>query len=80
MIVPLCGTYGFDGWMWGSRDWGLAGGSVVAVLSVGDLSSCGAGTACSFGGLLVVGPSINPCRWVCSLCFHPLGVLGVFLG
>ena len=53
---------------------------MAAVLSVGDLSSCGAGAACSFGGLLVIGPSISPCGWVCSLCFHPWGVVGVFLG
>ena len=58
---------------------GLAG-SVAAMLSVGDLSSCGAGAACSFGGLLVVGLSISPCSWVCSLCFHPWGFSWVFLG
>ena len=63
---------------WGSRDWGLAGVSVAAVLSVGDISSCGLGAACSFGGLLVVGPSISPCGWVCSLCFHPWGLAGFF--
>ena len=65
---------------WGSRDRGLAGVSVAAVLSIGDLSSCGAGAACIFGGLLVVGPRISPCGWVSSLCFHPWGVLGAFLG
>ena len=40
---------------------------------------CRVGAACSFGGLLVVGPSISPCGWVCSLSFHPWGVLGAFL-
>ena len=45
----------------GSRNRGLAGVSVAAVLLVGDLSSCRAGAACSFGGLLVVGLSISPC-------------------
>ena len=50
--------------LWGSRDWGLAGVSVAAVLSVGVLASCGAGAACSFGDLLGVGPSISPCGWV----------------
>ena len=65
---------------WGSRDWGLAGISVAVVLSVGDLSSCGTGATCSFGGLLVVGPSISLGGWVCSLCFHPWGVSWVFLG
>ena len=65
---------------WGSRDWGLAGVSVALVLSVGDLSLCHAGAACSFGGLLVVGPSISPGGWVCSLPFHPWGVSwGLFL-
>ena len=65
---------------WGSRDRGLAGVSVAVVLSVGDLSSCCAGAACSFGGLLAVGPSISPCGWVWSLSFDPWGVLGAFLG
>ena len=34
---------------------------MAVVLSFGDLSSCGAGAACNFGGLLVVGHSISPC-------------------
>ena len=53
---------------------------MVAVLLVGDFSSCGTGAVCSFGGLLAVGPSISPCDWVDSLCFHPWGVSWVFLG
>ena len=65
---------------WGSRDWRFVGVSVATVLSVGDLSSCRAGAACSFGGILVVGPSISPRGWVCSLCFDPWRVLGAFLG
>ena len=40
--------YGFDGWMLGSRDWGLEGFSVATVLSLGDLSSSGARVAYSF--------------------------------
>ena len=63
---------------WGLRDRGLVGVSVAVVLLVGDLSSCRAGAACSFGGLLVVGPSISPCGWVCSLFFHPWGFWGGF--
>ena len=51
---------------------------MATVLSVRDISSCRTGVACSFGGLLVVGPSISPCGWVCSLCFHPWGGFGVF--
>ena len=65
---------------WGSRDCGLVGISVAAVLLVGDLSSCGMGATCSFGGLLVVGPGISPGGWVCSLCFHLWGVSWFFLG
>ena len=53
---------------------------MVVVLSVGDLSLCRAGAACSFRGLLVVGPSISPCGWVCNLSFHPWEVFwGLFL-
>ena len=81
--LRLCSFAGRMGSMvgcWGSRDRGLVGVSVAAVLSVGDLSLCRAGAACSFGGLLVVGLSISPCGWVCSLSFHPWGVLGSFLG
>ena len=65
---------------WGSRDWGLVGVSVAAVLLAGDLSSCGAGAACSFGGLLVVGPSISPCGWVEVCVFILGGSWGFFLG
>ena len=61
---------------WGSRDWGLAGVSVAAVLLVVDLFSCGAGVACSFGGLLVVGPSISLCGWVAVCVFILGGSLG----
>ena len=44
---------------------------MAIVLLLGNLSSCGAGVAYSFGGLLVVGHSISPCAWVAIFCFHP---------
>ena len=43
-----------DGWMLGVEGLGTCRVSVTTVLSVGDLSSCGAGAVCSFGGLLVL--------------------------
>ena len=65
---------------WGSRDWKLAGVSVAAVLSVGDLSSCGTRAACSFGGLLVVGPSLVLVVRFVVYVFILGGSRGFFLG
>ena len=49
---------------------------MAVVLSLGDLSSCGAGVACNFGGLLVVCHNISICDWVFGFCFHPWGSRG----
>ena len=65
---------------WGSRDWGLEGSSVVVVLLLGDLSSCGARAAYSFGGLLDIGHITSPCGLSLQFCFHPWGVSWVSLG
>ena len=53
-------------------------GSTVNIVNGGNTKVSPIGTS-KFSSQSVI-TSISPCGWVCSLCFHPGGVLGAFLG